>query len=90
MFYLENKLKKSIFYPEKVEGVYFLSRKKLKESMFYLERNLKELMLFYLEKTDGVYVNESRSLLLPDNETIINLVNTCRVVKHVKTDSQFF
>ena len=52
--------------------------------MFYLERNLKELMLFYLEKTDGVYVNESRSLLLPDNETIINLVNTCRVVKHVK------
>ena len=44
--------------------------------MFYLERNLKELMLFYLEKTEGVYVNESRSLLLPDNETIINLVNT--------------
>ena len=84
MFYLENKLKKSIFYPEKIEGVYFLSRKKFKESLFYLEKNLKELMLFYLEKTDGVYVNESRSLLLPDNETIINLVNTCRVVKHVK------
>ena len=28
MFYLENKLKKSIFYPEKIEGVYVLSRKK--------------------------------------------------------------
>ena len=46
-------------------------------------------MLFYLEKTEGVYVNESRSLLLPDNETIINLVNTCRVVKHVKTANFF-
>ena len=85
MFYLEKKTEGiDVLSRKQIEEIYFLSRKKLKESMFYLERNLKELMLFYLEKTDGVYVNESRSLLLPDNETIINLVNTCRVVKHVK------
>ena len=57
--------------------------------MFYLERNLKESMLFFLEKTEGIYVNESRSLLLPDNETIINLVNTCKLVTHVKIDNFF-
>ena len=28
MFYLEKKLKKSIFYPEKTKGIYVLSRKK--------------------------------------------------------------
>jgi len=41
MFYLENKLKKSIFYPEKIEGVYFLSRKKI-EGVYVLSRKKPE------------------------------------------------